>query len=202
MKYGVVVIAASAGGVVAVGNLLSGLPVTFQVPILIVQHRSTVPSVLENVFRHDAPMPVVEVMGGNTLAAGTVFVAPADHHLLLDTTGVLRLSCSAKVHHVRPAADPLFVSVADFYRERTIADMRLAFANVRVPSSFMIILSGASRHPYSPRNTCSSLRCIGWPRTITLHAPSSHCRSLRSTVWRILVLNGISAYVRLFRVPA
>ena len=39
MKYGVVVIAASAGGVVAVGNLLSGLPVTFQVPILIVQHR-------------------------------------------------------------------------------------------------------------------------------------------------------------------
>ena len=59
-------------------------------------------------------------MDGNTLIAGTVFVAPADNHLLLDTTGVLRLSGSAKVHHVRPAADPLFVSVADYYRERTI----------------------------------------------------------------------------------
>lgn len=120
MKYGIVVIAASAGGIVALRSLLSGLPATFPVPILIVQHRSTVPSVLESVLRHDTPLSVVEVIGGNTLTAGTVFVAPADHNLLLDMTGVLRLSCSAKVHHVRPAADPLFVSVADFYRERTI----------------------------------------------------------------------------------
>ena len=91
-----------------VRSLLSGLPATFPVPILIVQHRSTVPSVLESVLRHDTQLSVVEVVGGNTLTAGTVFVAPADHHLLLDMTGVLRLSDSAKVHHVRPAADPLF----------------------------------------------------------------------------------------------
>ena len=121
MKYGIVVIAASAGGVVAVGNLLSGLPATFQVPILIVQHRDKTPGILEVILRRLTPLSVVEVIGGgNTLTAGTVFVAPADHHLLLDTTGVLRLSDSAKVHHTRPAADPLFVSVADFYRERAI----------------------------------------------------------------------------------
>lgn len=120
MKYGIVVIAASAGGVVAVGNLLSGLPANFRVPILIVQHRDKTPSILESIFRRQTRLSVVEVTGGNTLIAGTVFVAPADHHLLLDTTGVLRLSDSAKVHHVRPAADPLFVSVADFCRERTI----------------------------------------------------------------------------------
>jgi two-component system chemotaxis response regulator CheB len=104
----------------ALRSLLSGLPATFPVPILIVQHRSTVPSVLESVFRSHTPLSVVEAMDGNALIAGTVFVAPANHHLLLDMTGVLRLSDSAKVHHTRPAADPLFVSVADFYRERTI----------------------------------------------------------------------------------
>ena len=120
MKYGIVVIAASAGGVVAVPALLSGLPATFQVPILLVQHRATVPSVLESILRQNTPLSVVEAMDGNTLMAGTVFVAPPDHHLLLDMTGLLRLSDSAKVHHTRPAADPLFVSVADFYRERTI----------------------------------------------------------------------------------
>ena len=120
MKYGIVVIAASAGGVMALPELLSGLPATFQVPVLIVQHRSNVPSVFESILRHATPLSVVETMDGNTLIAGTVFVAPADNHLLLDTTGVLRLSGSAKVHHVRPAADPLFVSVADYYRERTI----------------------------------------------------------------------------------
>jgi two-component system chemotaxis response regulator CheB len=105
----------------AVGNLLSGLPANFQVPILIVQHRDQTPSILETILRRLTPLSVVEVMGGNTLAAGTVFVAPADRHLLLDMAGVLRLSDSAKVRYVRPAADPLFVSVAKFYRKRTIA---------------------------------------------------------------------------------
>ena len=41
MKYGIVVIAASAGGVMALPELLSGLPATFQVPVLIVQHHPT-----------------------------------------------------------------------------------------------------------------------------------------------------------------
>jgi len=120
MKYGIVVIAASAGGVVAVPYLLSGLPATFRVPILIVQHRRRTPSLLENVLRRCTPLTVVEARDGNILIAGTVVAAPADRHLLLDMTGVLRLSDSAKVNHTRPAADPLFVSVADFYRERTI----------------------------------------------------------------------------------
>lgn len=120
MKYGIVVIAASAGGVVAVSHLLSGLPATFRVPILIVQHRDTTPNILEDVLRRCTPLSVVEAMEGNTLIAGTVVAAPANRHLLLDMTGVLRLSDSAKVHHTRPAADPLFVSVADFYQERTI----------------------------------------------------------------------------------
>jgi len=120
MKYGIVVIAASAGGVVAVPYLLSGLPATFRVPILIVQHRGRTPCLLEDVLRHCTPLSVVEARDGNTLIARTVVAAPADRHLLLDMRGVLRLSDSAKVHHTRPAADPLFVSVADFYRERTI----------------------------------------------------------------------------------
>ena len=71
-------------------------------------------------LRRCTPLSVVEAMDGNTLIAGTVIVAPADRHLLLDMTGVLRLSGAAKVNHVRPAADPLFVSVAEFYGERTI----------------------------------------------------------------------------------
>jgi two-component system chemotaxis response regulator CheB len=120
MKYGIVVIAASAGGVVAVRDLLSGLPATFQVPILIAQHRHTTPTILEGILRRCTPLSVVDAMDGNALRAGTVVVAPADRHLLLDMTGVLRLSGAAKVNYVRPAADPLFASVADFYRERTI----------------------------------------------------------------------------------
>jgi two-component system chemotaxis response regulator CheB len=95
MKYGIVVIAASAGGVMAVCGLLSGLPATFRVPILIVQHRDTTPSILEEVLRRSTPLSVVEAMDGNVLLAGTVIAAPADRHLLLDMTGGTNDRCRA-----------------------------------------------------------------------------------------------------------
>ena len=64
MKYGIVVIAASAGGVVAIPYLLSGLPATFRVPILIVQHRGRTPCLLEDVLRHCTPdLPPFSVPG-------------------------------------------------------------------------------------------------------------------------------------------
>jgi hypothetical protein len=56
MKYGIVVIAASAGGVMAVRDLLSGLPATFRVPVLIARHRETTPNILEGIFRRCTPL--------------------------------------------------------------------------------------------------------------------------------------------------
>jgi two-component system chemotaxis response regulator CheB len=61
------------------------------------------------------PMRVVEAVGGETLQRGVVYVAPGDHHLLVEAVGVqlrTRLSHGPQVHYQRPAVDVLFGSLA------------------------------------------------------------------------------------------
>jgi two-component system chemotaxis response regulator CheB len=66
------------------------------------------------------PLRVKEAAEGERLAAGTVFVAPPDHHLLVNPDGLLSLTRTELVHFSRPSADLLFESVAASYRDRAI----------------------------------------------------------------------------------
>lgn len=50
------------------------------------------------------------------LEGGLVRVAPPDAHLLVDDSGTLRLDHSQVVHHVRPSADVLLLSLAQNHR--------------------------------------------------------------------------------------
>ncbi|MDQ2735704.1 MAG: chemotaxis protein CheB, partial [Pseudomonadota bacterium] len=51
---------------------------------------------------------------------GTVYFAPPDYHLLLDTGPTLALSADAPVHYSRPSIDVLFESAAIVYGERLL----------------------------------------------------------------------------------
>src|SRR6185437_7245004 len=51
---------------------------------------------------------------------GTIYVAPPDRHLLVDSVGRLALTSSELVHFVRPSADLLFESVAGAYGSRAV----------------------------------------------------------------------------------
>jgi two-component system chemotaxis response regulator CheB len=121
-SFDIVAVAASAGGLTALGQILSGLPAEFPVPILIVQHldprhRSLMVEILEK----RTPLNVEQAKDKVPVAPGTIYIAPPDYHLLVDADGTLALSHSELVHFVRPSADLLFESVAASYRERAIA---------------------------------------------------------------------------------
>jgi two-component system chemotaxis response regulator CheB len=110
-----VVIGASTGGTQAIESLLTRLPAEIP-PMLIVQH---MPAGFTKAFadRLDkvCPMHVVEAKGGELLQAGTVYVAPGDHHLVVERMGLqLRtaLRDGPPVHYQRPAVDVLFHSAA------------------------------------------------------------------------------------------
>ena len=118
----VVVVAASLGGVEAVGDVLSGLPADFPAAVLVVQHRTAAPdSLLEEILARRTALRVKPGGDGEPISTGTVFVAPGGYHLLLDPDGLLRLSQSEKVRYVRPAADVLFESVAAHHKGRVVA---------------------------------------------------------------------------------
>jgi two-component system chemotaxis response regulator CheB len=104
-------IGASLGGVYAMLDLVAALPANFPVPIFFVQHIGARPSELPSLLQRRGPNRAVHARDGDVPAAGTIYVAPPDHHMLLES-GVVRLNRGPKEHHARPAIDPLFRSAA------------------------------------------------------------------------------------------
>ncbi len=111
-----VVMGASAGGIEALSEVLQALPATFRPALIIVQHlpRDRA-SMLLGIFSRRCVLPVVEAYDKLAITPGTVFLAPADYHLLVDVGPQLALSIEAPVHFSRPAIDVLFESAADVY---------------------------------------------------------------------------------------
>ncbi|QBS43892.1 chemotaxis protein CheB [Nocardia sp. CS682] len=121
-QYSVVAIASSAGGITALFKVLGALPATLPVPVLVVQHLDPRhKTVLAELLSRRTELRVKLATAGETVEAGTVYIAPPNHHLLVEPHGVLTLSGSDLVHFVRPSADLLFESVAGAYGARAIA---------------------------------------------------------------------------------
>lgn len=109
----VVAVVGSAGGIGALEILFQGIPADLDAAVLVVIHltpqaRSYLPSILGRW----TPLHVEQAEDGMALEPGVVRVAPPDAHLLVDETETLRLDHSQLVHHVRPSADVLLLSLA------------------------------------------------------------------------------------------
>lgn len=118
----VIGLAASAGGLTALTHVLSALPAGFAAPLLVVQHLDpNHRSWLAEILGRRVKLQVTQVQGGERIAAGRVYVAPPDRHLLVRRDGALDLSDIARVQHVRPSADLLFTSLAKGWRGGAIA---------------------------------------------------------------------------------
>jgi two-component system, chemotaxis family, protein-glutamate methylesterase/glutaminase len=120
--YGIVAVAASAGGITALGRVLGGLTSGFSVPVVVVQHLDPRhKTIIAEVLGRRAQLPVKLAEDGERAKPGTIYVAPPNHHLLVEAEGMLTLSSSELVHFLRPSADLLFESVAGSYGPRAIA---------------------------------------------------------------------------------
>ena len=121
-SFDIVAIASSAGGLAALTRTLSALPADFPAAVLVVQHLDPRHrSLMAEILSRRTALAVVQAVGGEPIEAGTVYVAPPDHHLLANANRTLELAQTELVHVVRPSADLLFESVAAAYRERSIA---------------------------------------------------------------------------------
>jgi two-component system, chemotaxis family, protein-glutamate methylesterase/glutaminase len=117
--YDMIVIGCSMGGMRALHTILGSLPRNFPVPIAVAQHRyKTSNEALPSYFRRHTELDVVDALDKQWVAPGTVYLAPADYHLLVernDGKGELSLSVDAAVAYSRPSIDVLFESAADAY---------------------------------------------------------------------------------------
>jgi two-component system, chemotaxis family, protein-glutamate methylesterase/glutaminase len=116
-----VVIGASAGGIEALSVLLPALPPGARATFFIVVHLPRDrPSLLVEIFGRRCALAVREAADKEPAGQGTVYFAPPDYHLLVETGGHLALSADEPVHYSRPSIDVLFESAADVYRERLL----------------------------------------------------------------------------------
>ena len=112
----VVLIAASAGGVQALSTILHGLPKEFPAPIVVVQHRpARHRSLLVKILEKRTVLPVINAVDGETLEAGTVYVARADQHLTVTNNGRFAYSDGHRIRNVLSSANPLFASAANTF---------------------------------------------------------------------------------------
>ena len=120
--FDIVALGASAGGIKAISRILSALPADFPATLVIVQHLDPRHrSLMAHILSRCTPLNVKQAQERDELAPGTVYIAPPNHHLLVNPDGTLSLTQSELVHFVRPCADLLFDSVAGSYKERAIA---------------------------------------------------------------------------------
>jgi two-component system chemotaxis response regulator CheB len=116
----IVVVGASAGGMAALERLVAGLPRDLPAALFVVWHLSPgVRSVLPNVLMRAGSLPAAAPRDGDSIERGRIYVAPNDHHMLLER-GYIRIAKGPKENRFRPAVDPLFRSAAYLYGTRVI----------------------------------------------------------------------------------
>jgi two-component system chemotaxis response regulator CheB len=119
---GLVVLAASAGGLLALGCVLADLPGDYPLPLVVVQHLN--PDYISHMAQLLARRTLLRVRDaeeGERLEPGTVYIARPGRHLLVTGDRLLSFSDAEPVHYARPAADLLFASAAEAYGVGAIA---------------------------------------------------------------------------------
>ncbi len=115
-------IAASTGGPAALHRILSELPATFPLPILVVQHIALgfargLATWLDSV----CPLEVKVAEDGELLRPGVVYIAPDERHLGVRASRQVEVSNAAPVGGFRPSGTWLFRSVTRVFGASTAA---------------------------------------------------------------------------------
>lgn len=124
-KVDVVAIGVSTGGPDALTTVISHLPGSLPVPIVVTQH---MPPVFTQLFAQrldtKSALHVVEARNGEPVTPGKVLIAPGDYHMRFKRSGDTVTAVTdqgPQENYCRPAVDPMFRSAAEVYGGNVLA---------------------------------------------------------------------------------
>ena len=118
--YDLVLVGTSWGGLAVLRALVTALPLSLCMGVVLVQHRHRDSDhLLRTLLQEGTELPVEEIEDKMALEQGRIYVAPPNYHTLIEP-GHFSLSTEAPVRHSRPSIDVTFHSAADSYGARTV----------------------------------------------------------------------------------
>ena len=116
-----IVIGGSAGAIEVLRQVLTRLTTKFSPSVAIVIHLPAEgPNVLHEILAGAGTPPMKVAEDKEPIAPGTIYFAPTDYHLLVESGRTFALSIDPRVHFARPSIDVLFESAAQVYAERLV----------------------------------------------------------------------------------
>lgn len=129
-SYKAVVIGGSAGSFQGITKILSQLPKTFPLPIIMCLHRlKHVRNGFVEALSIKSIFPVTEPYDKEQIKKGGVYLAPANYHMSIELGNYFAMSTEEMINNSRPAIDITLGTAAYVYRDKLIG----------------ILLSGANR---------------------------------------------------------
>ena len=128
--YKAIVIGGSAGSFQGITKILSQLPKTFPLPIIMCLHRlKHVRNGFVEALSIKSVFPVVEPYDKEQIKKGGVYLAPSNYHMSVELGNYFAMSTEEMLNNSRPAIDITLGTAAYVFREKLIG----------------ILLSGANR---------------------------------------------------------
>jgi len=117
----IIVIGTSSGGIDALKQLVAEFPRDLKATVFVVLHVAPYSlGILPEILEREAPLPASNAVDWEQTEPGRIYVAPPDHHLLLEASGYVRVTRGPRENRFRPAIDPLFRSAAAAFGPRVV----------------------------------------------------------------------------------
>jgi two-component system, chemotaxis family, protein-glutamate methylesterase/glutaminase len=144
----VLAIGSSTGGPQALFRLLTALPRSFDLPILITQHMpATFTSILADHIGRNTKRASVEAQGGEVVTGGHIYLAKGGYHMVVEKrlgAFVIRLDDGPLENFCKPAVDPMFRSVAAAYGPSALGVVLTGMGNDGLKGGETLVNAGGS----------------------------------------------------------
>lgn len=171
-KHRLIVVGASAGGMTALKNLVVQLQSDLPASVFIVNHidPELKGDCLARVLDEAGPLPCSLAKNGQRFEKGRVYVAPSDHHMMIERNRVF-ITKGARENRCRPAIDPLFRSAAVTHGNRVIGIILTGFLDDGTSGMMAIKRCGGVCIAQDPDDAENA----DMPRSVIVNVGVDHC---------------------------
>ncbi len=122
MKHEALIIGGSAGSLRVIKQMLEVLPGNISMPVFLCLHRlKQVRKGFKETLSIISKLPLSEPSDKEYIRAGSIYLAPANYHMLIENKKMIALSIDDPVHYSRPSIDICFATAAEVYKKGLLA---------------------------------------------------------------------------------